>query len=148
MATVDLTVGGTSGSLAANSGRVYTDMRELNFATTGRTAADVLQLFDMPAGAFVQYVAYQVVTVEGGTFTFDIGITGVDADGFIDGANGNSAGYGVNSPFTLAEAAPNTIVGYGAGHLFTATDTIDMLVNDTVDTAVVRVWVVWMDFNP
>jgi len=148
MATVDLTVGGTSGSLAANSGRVFTDMRELNFATTNRSSGDILQLFDMPAGAFVQFVAYQVVTAEGGTLTFDIGLTGVDADGFIDGANGNSTGYGCSAPFSLTEAAPNTITGYGAGHLFTATDTIDLLLNNDADAAVVRVWVVWMDFNP
>ena len=148
MATVDLTVGGTSGSLAANSGRIFTDMRELDFSVTGRTAADVLQLFDMPAGAFVQYVFYQVVVAEGGTFTFDIGVTGVDADGFVDGGNGNSVGYGGNAPFALTEAAPNTITGYGAGKLFTATDTIDLLINDTVDTGKLRVWVVWFDFNP
>ncbi len=148
MATVDLTVGGTSGAPAHNSGRLFTDFRELNFATTNRSSGDILQLFDIPAGAFVQFVAYQVVTAEGGTLTFDIGDTAVDADGFIDGANGNSTGYGCSAPFTLAEATPNTIVGYGNGKLFTSTDTIDMLLNNDADAAVIRVWCVWLDFNP
>ncbi len=147
MATVDLTVGGTTGAPAHLSGRIFTHFIELDFATTNRASGDILQLFDIPAGSWVPLVGYQVVTAEGGVFTFDIGLTGVDADGFIDGADGNTVGRGVSGPVTLAEAAPNTVVGYSGGHFFSATDTIDLLLNNAADAAKVRVWAVVIDLN-
>ena len=145
MATVDLTVGGSTGAASNLSGRIFTHFKELDFATTGRTAADVLQLFDIPARSFVQMVVWEVVTAEGGTFTFDIG-DGSDVDGYIDGANGNSVAKG-NMSLALTEAAPNTVTGYSNGKFYSAADTLDLLINDTVDAAKIRVWVVVLDFG-
>jgi len=39
----------------------------------------------------------------------------------------------------LAEATPNTIVGFTSGKLYAAADTIDMLFNNTADTAIFEV---------
>ena len=144
-ATIDLTKGGTSKISIAADGGMFILKYSLNFSETGRTAADTLQLFNIPAKTLVTHMQYDVITAEGGTFTFDLG-DGADPDGFIDGANGNSVGNGVNT-LTLVEAAPPTILGYGLGKYYSATDTLDILINDTVDTGVMVVRAICIDLS-
>lgn len=67
-------------------------------ATAGTIASgSTVTLFHLPAGACVLDFVVDVNTIEGGTLTVDIGpythSTGdaIDADGFIDGLNCNSA---------------------------------------------------------
>ena len=63
--------------------------------------------------------------------------SGTDVDGFVDGANGNSAGYGLQG-LLLTEAAPNTVTGYTNGKIYgTATD-INATINDDADAAKIR----------
>lgn len=146
MATVDLTVGGTSGAAANLSGRIFTHEIELDFDKTNRGAADVLQLFDIPAGSFVLMVGYQVVTAEGGAATFDLG-DGATPAGYVSNADANAVGRGVSGPVSLTEGAPNTVTGYSAGKFYSAADTIDMIVDAALDAAKIRVWAVLLDFN-
>lgn len=117
-------------------------------ATTAKGAAialnDVLQVFDVPAGAFVLGVTAKVVTAEGGTSTVDIG-WGDDIDGFFDGLDANSTGTSFSwdeSPASLATTA-------GVGHFFSAADTIDVkLMTGTLATAVIDLSVTYIETLP
>jgi hypothetical protein len=145
MATVDLT-GGGSGSLSyTKAGKHYVLEKTVDFSATSRLQNDVLQLFAIPAKTQVNKVQYDVTTAEGGTLTFDIG-DGSDVDGFIDGANGNAVGSGVNT-LALTEGAPNTVTGYSNGKYYSAADTIDLLVLNDADAAVVAVRVSCVDLS-
>ena len=137
---VDLTIGGSTGAASNLSGRIFTHFKELDFSVTGYTAADVLQLFDVPARSLVQMVAWEVVTAEGGTFTFDLGDT-ADPNGFVDNADGNVVAKGASLVTTAYSVA------VGGGRFYSAADTIDMVVDHTVDTGKVRVWAVILDFG-
>ena len=125
----------------------------LNFATiaAARTAAgaaavgagDGVPALAIPAKTIVLRVGADVTTAEGGTLTIDVG-DGDDADGYLDGVNGNTiASYA--SALALAEGAPNTLVGYGAGKYYAAADTIDLITVNAADAAVVRVWALVAD---
>jgi len=86
--TRDLTVGGTVGYAEKFAGKTFLIEKTVVFSgssVTG-TAADVYQLFNVPAGTFVLAVGYEVDTGEDGTCTMDIG-DGDDTDGYFDGAN-------------------------------------------------------------
>jgi hypothetical protein len=62
----------------------------------------------------------------------------------LDGVNANTvASYA--SAIALAEGAPNTFVGYGAGKYYSAADTIDVITVNAADAAVVRVWALVAD---
>ena len=145
MADVDLTIGGAIGAASNLSGRIFTHYKELDFSLTSRSSADVLQLFDIPARSFVQFVAWEVVTAEGGTLTFDIG-DGSDVDGYIDGADGDTVALGALA-LALTEATPNTVTGYSNGKFYSAADTLDLLINNDADAAKIRVWAVILDFG-
>jgi len=130
MATVDLTKGGTT-YLPAIPGEVVKMEKQLDFSATSRSAADVLQLFDIPAGARVLTATIQVDTAEGGTATADLG-DGDDPNGYIATANLNSAAYtGV------------TTEAYADGRTYTAADTIDLVLGHDMDAAKIKVtaWV-------
>ncbi len=150
MATVNLAKGGTSGFPAHLKAGLYRLVQTLDFNATNeggvaRSSADVLELFNVPANTLVMSVAYVVQTAEGGTLTFDLG-DGSDVDGFVDGANGNSVGGGANS-LALAEADPNTVVGYSGGKYYAAADTIDMVLNNDADAAKITVVAILIDLT-
>lgn len=105
-------------------------------------SADTLTIFEVPKGTFVFGVYTDVTTAEGATLTVDIG-DGDDADGYQDGVNFNSVAQarGVNA---LAEAAPNTFVGYTNGKFYGADGAIIMTFNNAgVDTCVVDLAIVY-----
>jgi len=125
----------------------------LDFAkiTAARTAAgatavgagDGVPALAIPAKSLVLRVGADVTTAEGGTLTLDVG-DGDDTDGYLDGVNGNTvASYA--SALALAEGAPNTLVGYGAGKYYSAADTIDLITVNAADAAVIRVWALVVD---
>ena len=134
--TFDKTIGGNDTLPAKEAGYQFTLRRTYDTAATGDgnvTSGDTLQLLNIPANTLVQRVAVIKDTVESGTLTVDVG-DGTDPDGFLDGADLNAAATEITE-LALAEAAPNTVVGYTAGKLYTAADTLDMLFNNTADTA-------------
>lgn len=57
----------------------------------GYTAADTFQLFTVPAGSVPLAAAIEIIEDAGETCTIDVGITGGDVDGLIDGADLNQA---------------------------------------------------------
>lgn len=99
-------------------------------------AADIWEALSIPAGAVVTEVGIAILTTEGGTATADVGLTGVSADGFLDGVNLNAAaGICYNSL--------NTTIGletYSSGHYFSSADTIDVLFNNAMDAGKYMVW--------
>lgn len=111
---------------------------------TALASGDVLEVIPVPAKALVMRVGYDVTTAEGATATFDLG-DGSDTDGYLNDADLNAVGSGVMA-LTLASGTPNTVAGYSNGKYYSAADTIDVLLNNnSIDTAVVRIWALVAD---
>lgn len=130
--TVDATTGGT-GALAENYQkgvfRLYEtfDLAKLKTSLNSGTdfaSGDVMKAFSIPANTLVLSAHCKVHKAEGATCTIDLGITGDDADGFLNDVNLNSTSTSVSTGHTL---------GYGTdfmlGKLVTAADTVDILFN-------------------
>ena len=92
------------------------------YTSTSTTAAgDVIQMVTLPAGYVV--VGMHLEWEDWGTdVDFDVGITGVDVDGYIDGATNDSGGVAL-----LGGGAGAGGVGIAAQ---SADDTIDILIVD------------------
>ena len=131
--------------VAAGINKVSSVTVELNFATitteraaaglTALAAADVLEVIKVPANTLVTHVALNVTTAEGGTLTVDVG-DGDNPDGYLDGVNAN------------ATAAYLTVAGtdaFEAGKFYTAADTIDIVLNNAADAAVMKLTAVMVD---
>jgi hypothetical protein len=139
---------------AAFPGKSYVLVKEFDLAELSEdlkgaafAAADILEAFYIPAGWFVEKVGLRVLTAEGAACTAHVG-DGDDPDGFLVNANLNSTSTNAQSALTLVEAAPNTVLGYTAGKLYTAADTIDITFNSAgTDVAVFEVWVKMYDTN-
>ena len=138
MATVDRTDGNT-GIAAKGLDRIYVIKKRLNFATTGATAADVLQVINIPAGTHVLNAGTKVITAEGGTATADLGFAG-DPNGFNDAIDLN----GTAGTTEIGVGGTDAYVTAG-GSLVTTADTIDLTLDHTMDTAVIDVFAVCVD---
>ena len=105
---------------------VRVDFSALNSAA-GVGATDVVNVMKVPQGAHVFHVGIEVVTVEGGVATIDVG-------------DGGSAARYANDLDINALAITN----YNGGYTYTAEDTIDILANTaSTGVAVVDVTVVF-----
>ena len=163
MAAYTDTVGFNKGSAALSSNKGLHKISlvevDLNFATitadraaAGLTAldtSDTLQIIQVPAKTFVLTVGIDVTTADGTASTVDIGTTGGDPDGFINGHNCNAVGSAVSTNNTLVEGTPNTFEpAFGNGHYFATADTIDMLfITAPQDASVMRVWALMVDVS-
>ena len=100
-------------------------------------STDSLEVITLPANTLVLAVGATTETVEGGTATFDIGLTGGDVDLFVDGADANA----------LGTTACNGVGfdGDNQSHYFAAADTLDLLCLNAMDVAKVKVWAVLVD---
>ncbi len=150
--TTSKTKGGSQGYPANAKGKVYLLERTLDFSSSSDTgtAAEIYQLITVPAGTWVSHVGYQLITnrnnyagSSNATCTIDIG-DGSDADGYIDGANvitgqtlyadsglvaytlTNLLEHGTMATITVGRASG----AYGMGKIYTASDTIDMTLNN------------------
>ena len=101
--------------------------------------ADKIQVMDIPAHTLVLAVGVEVLVVEGGTCTMDIG--SADPDGFIDGANANTLTHG--TPHVSTDSA----TGYATGFYYGTADTLDLTMVNAMDTCVLRIWAVCVDCN-
>jgi hypothetical protein len=106
-------------------------------------AADVIEAISVPANTLILNAGLEVITAAGGESndnTLDLGVTGVDADVFVDGFDLDAAAAGAYAQ--NAAAFQPVVIG--------AADTIDLLIA-TATTAptsgVVRVWAVLMDID-
>lgn len=152
MATIDLSngLGGAPRPVRSLTNMPYFVEKTIDFAEaatakgTALAAADIIEVIDVPAGTMVINAGLQVVTVatgESNDNTVDLGITGVDADCFVDGFDLDAAAAGAYAQ--NAAAFQPLIVGGTA-------DTIDLLIA-TATTAPtggkVRVWAVLCDIG-
>jgi len=149
MATTDLRRG-TVGSRPAFStvNRSWSESMVVDFSNNNSTIAGVTQLFNVPAGVRVEGIIWEVITAEGATLTFDIG-DATDTDGYVDGANGNTAGSGTSQFQILTEAAPPTMgVVYGNGVFYAANGVISIITVNAAATAVISVTAYGVDGTP
>ena len=149
-ATFDQTVGGATGYSAAARPKVFVFKNTLDLSDTTGTVADVFQMIKIPADSLVLAVVPTVTTAEGAALTFDVG-DGDNADGWIDGADGNAAAtYSVAvltdsvtwDPASLIDAAGETkaitVTGAALGDYVVVgagVDVSDMNVSATVTAA-------------
>ena len=140
MATVTTFLEDTDGAIPHISTRnFYILEKQLDFSATNVSSADVVQVFEVLDDQVCLYGSIEVVTAEGGTATVDLGITGGTlTDTILDGANINQAagtiivtGDGTNGQIAKTRTA--------------AADTIDLLINNDLDTAVIIVRCVMVD---
>ena len=137
MATYDKTgVGGTTGH-PSNGRTPYLventiDIAAINSAA-GTADGDVIQCLDIPAETLIMQAGIEVLTALSGSVTIDLGITGVDADNFVDGDT-NATGYSVLT------ATANTVIA--------SADTLDALLAGAASSVgKIRVWAVLCDVS-
>lgn len=102
---------------------------------------DVYRLMPIPAGAFVLMVTHDVLTAEGGTCTYNVG-DGTDPDGWVAGANGNSAATRASS------FNGTTTPTFGVGKYYSAADTLDIAIaSGTAANVVIKLSVTYILTN-
>lgn len=89
-------------------------------------AADVIEVLAIPANTFVEQVHYEVLTGEASQ-TMSVG-DGSGTSSWVAAADVATTGNSGVSSLALTTGTPNTVTGYSSGKLYTAADTIDILV--------------------
>lgn len=147
MATVTTLAGGATAGRTAGSVPYLVDVEiDLAAAATAKgsalAAADVIEAIDVPANTMILNAGMEVTTAVDGSASadnaWDLGVTGVDADAFVDGFAIDTASAG---DYAQNAAAFQPIVIGGTA------DTIDMLIQAATTapvSGVVRVWAVLM----
>ena len=147
MATVT-TLARAVGGVGNPSRKPYLVSKEIDFAAAATAkgsalaAADVIEAISVAAGTMVINAGIQVVTAAaGGTGTvLDLGVTGIDADNFIDGFTFDGAAAGAYAQ--NAAAFQPIILG--------SADTVDVLIQAATTVATsgkIRVWALLMDVS-
>jgi len=149
MATVTSLAGGATAGRTAGSVPYLVDVNiDLAAAATAKgsalAAADVIEAIDVPANTLILNAGIEVITAVDGSASadnaWDLGVTGVDADVFVDGYaldEGTAGDYAQNA------AAYQPVV-------IATADTIDLLIQAATTapvSGVVRVWAVLMDID-
>jgi hypothetical protein len=150
MATITSLAGGAV-SRNTPSRQLYYIENDVNFATAATAkgsalaAADIIEAISVPAGTVVLNAGIVVVTaVDSATNAdarLDLGVTGVDADVWVDGFDIKGSAVGVYSQNPAAYQP--VVVGATA-------DTIDVLIQAATTapaTGVIRVWALLMDVS-
>jgi len=142
MALKDFSVGGVE-ALPGNRPSPILLKKELDCAVDNISNGDIAKIIRIPAGTWVYELQARVKTAEGGTLTVDVGDylesddSAVDADGYLDGVDGNSvASY--SSKRTGSAAFVN-------GKLYTVDSYIGILFNNAADAAKIEVHVLCAD---
>jgi hypothetical protein len=149
MATIDLSSGLGNGQHPSRSlGRLpYVVEKTVDFAvaTTAKggalAAADVIEAIDVPAQSVVLNAGYEVTATITGDVTIDLGVTGIDADVFVDGAV-LAAATTVGTFAQNAAAYQPVVLG--------AADTVDLLIaasSTAISAGKVRVWALIVDVS-
>ena len=127
------------------SGRLFVLKTTIDTGKVSVDATEVVKAFTPPPNTKVLEILANVKKAEGGTLTFDVGDyenaddSAEDADGFLDGVNGNAVAVYSSNDFTLVEGAPNTVApAYSIkGKVYDGTDYIGVLINNDADAAVI-----------
>ncbi len=148
MATVTSLARGVGGEGTPGRKPYYVE-QEINWATAATAkgsalaAADIIEAITVPAGTMVLNAGLQVVTVatgESADVALDLGVTGVDADNFVDGFDLDAAAAGAYAQ--NAAAFQPFVLG--------TQDTIDVLIQAATTAPTggkIRVFAVLMDVN-
>jgi len=114
--------------LISNGGLALTSdpTEKTSLPSTGFAANDTLDIFRLPKGTLVKRVCCRLVQAEGATCTIDVGITGADTDGFLDGSDMNGA---AGTVYYTTDA-----LGYGTdnalGYFFSDDGAVTILFNN------------------
>lgn len=106
----------------------------LDFAVTNVAATDIVQAVKVLAGTFVKNVYLRIITAEGGTATCDVG-DGVDPNGYDDSVDLDAAA----GTITAGIAGTDNLVVNNIGHLYTADDTIDLIIDNAMNAGKVEI---------
>ena len=136
MADVDL----SSGTVKSNINGFVTAVNVVDFSVNNATAADVIQIIQIPAGATLIAAGSVVLTAEAATATATLGIDGA-ADAIDASVDFNGAQY-LNTGMLEADTWGATV-----GHYFSAADTIDYVLEHDMDTAKILTWVQWVQYD-
>ena len=99
--------------------------------------ADTVQMLNIPAETCVMAAGLEVLTASSTSVTYDLGVTGVDADCWVDGHDATSTGH---AQFDAIDATAMLTVS--------SADTLDLLVGGAQDTAgKIRVWAIMCDIS-
>lgn len=161
MASFDNTVGAANARYPAQALPVnFLIENTLDTALSNRGAGDDSAMITVAANSLVDFAGLEVLTLEGGTMTLDLG-DGVDPNGYLDGVDGDGAigdiyaslkSYVMTS--TLGdfdnEGAISALNVYSrvGGRLYAATDTIDLVNVDAANLLKVRVFAQIFDLKP
>lgn len=115
-------------------GRVVFAENKLDFSARNVAALDVVQAVKLPANSLATSVHVRTITPEGGAALGDVG-DGSDADGWHGSTNLNAASGTLS--FTTSTDA------YDGGKFYASADTIDIVPNAVLDTAVIAVGVTY-----
>lgn len=122
---------------------VYKNTIDFAAAATAKgsalAAADVIEAIRLPAGSLVMQAGITVITVaegESADVALDLGITGVDADQWVDGFDYDAAAAGDRA--TPVAAATTDPMAYTA-----ASDTIDVLIQAATTAPTAGKILVW-----
>lgn len=137
----------------SDQGSLFALKFTIDTSETNVSSGDVVKLLVPPANSKVQEIILNVTTAEGGTLTLDVGDyevaddTAEDADGYLDGVDGNAVAKYSSNDYTLTEGAPNTVAPAFAlkGKSYDGTDYIGVLFNNDADTAVIKVTALCVD---
>lgn len=108
---------------------------EIDFAVNNGTSGDVWQIMTIPKNMWIKDVLVYNTTAEGGAGTLDVVVTGGTT--FINDFDVNSAG-GMDRYMNPTTTAAQT------GQLYVAEDTLDILLNASLDAAKVRITVEYL----
>lgn len=148
MATVTTLAGSASAGRTAGAVPYLVDVT-IDFAAAATAkgsalaAADVIECINVPANTLVLNAGFEVITVLGGESSdtaLDLGVTGVDADVFVDGFDGDAAAAGAYAQ--NAAAFQPVVIG--------TADTIDLLIQAATTAPTsgeLRVWAVLMNVD-
>lgn len=150
MATIDLSNGLGTGHPAILTRTVpYVVRKTINLSTAATSkgsalaAADVIEALDIPAGTVIMNAGIKVITAQTGStvLTLDLGVTGIDADNFVDGFDYFAAAAGAYAQ--NAAAFQPIVIGATA-------DTLDVLIATLTTTntgGTFEVWALLVDVN-
>jgi hypothetical protein len=147
MALRDLTLGGTTLLTDKDMPKMVLLQRSRDFSVAANTvtAADVLQMVNIPAGFLALGVLVETQTVEWSTSTpCQVG-DGNDTDGWLTTAfcNLNSTSTDICNSTSLY-----AVENAGKGKFYPVADTIDVIPNNDLDAAQIRVGVWGFMANP
>lgn len=106
---------------------------------------DTAQLFDLPEGIWIIAVQSEVLKAEGGVGTFNLGITGVDVNAYLDAVDANAA---VGTRIVSGDAAVDEPTAFtNNGRFLTATETVSFLALAALGTAIIRIIIKAVDMR-